>query len=310
MPTPITDDLHLADVLAKARVRLDLPALPAAAPGGLIAWAIAPDLDANPLPSLDERRESRGASLGWPIGRLPAAPLVADLAARGLTFRRGLGYAVHGDPIEPQQAARLLADVLDDAASALPERPLAHVGEALALLAEEEYEIRCRVADKHADRTAFDAALAREDWTRPLREALDAFGDSRRPLPSWDADREAARTLNSMRHALTHTARDLHVSRGARTAALDLVRPHLPDGRPEVDEDAVAAFLAAYDRAEAVRRSDLGRAYVDAGAPGGLDMLPLYALASERWGAPVKRRGHITFRPAPCNDRRPALRLT
>ncbi|SEJ45242.1 hypothetical protein [Demequina mangrovi] len=273
MPSTLLADRPLADVLADARARLGLPALLTAAPGGLAAWCLAPEPDASPLPALARRIERRGFSTAWPVGLLAPEPLAADLAARGLTYRHGLGYAIHGSPVEPSQAARLAAEILDDAAEIL----------------------------------AAPASASASLWRDPATPAEGLYLAKR--LDSLLA--RLPLDLAAHADALAHTARDLRTSRGAQTAALALVRPYLPDGRPVVDADAVGAFLAAYDDAEAIARPDLGRAYADAGTPGALADLPtLYALAAERWGAPVKRRGTITFRPAPLTDRRPALRLT
>ncbi|WP_062465809.1 hypothetical protein [Demequina maris] len=340
----------LADVLADARARLDLPALPIAAPGGLVAWCLDADLDASPLPPLADRIQRRTGPRPWRVGHMPAEPLAADLAARGLTYRHGLGSAVHGEPVEPSQAARLLADVLDDAAAALgalskTRAALSDQAAEIALVAEYEIEIAessgeslptswldtARAAGREDLAAAGTSASLRDwlallDWATPLERALAAAlrarGDDLPLDPARDARLAEAGLvpdgppttrgdrLDWHADALRATALDLRASRAAQGAALALVRPYLPDGRPVVDEDAVAAFLATFDDAEAIARPDLGRAYVDAGAPGGLDVLPLYALAAERWGAPVKRRGTITFRPAPLTDRRPALRLT
>lgn len=74
----------------------------------------------SPLPrQSDRRRRPNGDPTDWPVGLLPHAAIAADLAADGVTFQRGTGYAVHGEPVEATAVALLVADLLEDVARGL-----------------------------------------------------------------------------------------------------------------------------------------------------------------------------------------------
>lgn len=136
------------------------------------------------------------------------------------------------------------------------------------------------------------------DWTAPGRTVTRDMIRNATAAERAEDTEERRSERQAIRRALTNTARDIRASAAAARRAVDLVRPYLPDGRPERDAAALEAFLAAFDDEPAVRRATITRLYSEAGAPGDLDAHEFRAALSERWGRPVKRRGHVTYKPA------------
>lgn len=183
--------------------------------------------------------------------------LADDLAALGITYRRGVGYSRHRAHVDPDTVARFAADALDSAAAAID--GTAATAEALAL----------DLVDLGADR--HDAVYAN------LRDALDA--------PE----------IRDTPRALRATTDDLRLSAAARRALLSIVREHLPSGADRDAADA-AAWLTRFDSHRLVDRATLGRIYLADGSPGGLTRQGLYSLAADRVArrtAPGSRRARL-----------------
>lgn len=95
----------------------------------LLTWAADPLASPSPLPPQADRIARRDEGLTWP-SEWPAAllgspALASDLAARGVSYhparsRQRAAYLVDGKPTEPVVIAGTAADILDEAAEALP----------------------------------------------------------------------------------------------------------------------------------------------------------------------------------------------
>ncbi|WP_225753970.1 hypothetical protein [Actinotalea sp. Marseille-Q4924] len=308
--TPAEEAIRLNEARAALAADRGEPApapWPVPHPGGLLAWADTPTSGPGPLPPLETRRTRRGTHgpdhLGWPVGLLPGALIAADLTARGLAFARGAGYTLHGDRISVDQAARMVADVLDAAAFLLPDPRLAALRQIRAVLGEESMAARLRACDD-GDRGEIPDGVEFLTWAR----ALDTSGPMRAATAlaladATDADRaedtrETAAERVALRHALRATAQEIRVSAAARRGVVDLVRPHLRPATRPVDATAADAFLARFDAETTLRRSALAPAYAEAGSPGALTKTALLAAADARWGTPARLHGHVTYRPA------------
>jgi hypothetical protein len=82
----------------------------------LLDYANAPEASPSPLPPQSERRRSADDTPDfWPVGLLPHNGIADDLARRGLTYRRTVGYALGGVEIDPARVGHLAVDVLDEA---------------------------------------------------------------------------------------------------------------------------------------------------------------------------------------------------
>ncbi len=256
------------------------------------------DTCASPLPAQSDRfsRRSHGSTHpgAWPSDLLPAEPIALDLADRGVTYQRGVGYAVNGSYREADQIALLAVDLLVDVAERLPlERSAAFNSTA----ADIEAEIARRVDD------LIDSEDADGPLFGPLYDGAIAFGGEflRQGLDDalasgWvEAADERARNERS---ALRLTAKELRTSVAARGRLLARIRPHLPSMRPVIDHDAALAFLATLDAERTLRRSAVPILYADAGSPGNLDASQIRHLATERWGEPRQSKGHPSYHPA------------
>lgn len=85
----------------------------------LLDYANDPGSVPSPLPAHHKRRHVRGWQHDWPVGLLPGEALALDLTRQGVTYLHGRGYALSGSPLEAPQVARLVADLMDTAATAL-----------------------------------------------------------------------------------------------------------------------------------------------------------------------------------------------
>ena len=309
-PTAAEDAIRVNEARAALAAMRGEPApapWPVPHPGGLLAWADAPTSGPCPLPPQDARRTRRGTDgpdrLGWPVGLLPGTLLGADLTARGLTFARGSGYVLDGERISTDQAARLVADVLDDAAFLLPDPRLAALREIRDTLAQDSRDARLLACDDDErgevpDGVDFLTWQRLRDTSGPMRASTALALAS-----ATDADRaedtpETAAERVALRHALRATAQEIRVSAAARRGVLDLVRPYLSPATRTADATAAAAFLARFDAEPTLRRSALVPAYLAAGSPGALTKTGLLALAEDRWGAATRLHGHVIHRPA------------
>ncbi|MGN6446304.1 hypothetical protein [Amnibacterium sp.] len=256
----------------------------------------------SPLPGQHARRASRDygvtSATSWPVDLLPAAALAEDLLARGVTFRRGVGYAQHGAYREPDQIARMLPDLLDDVADTLPTTSAADwerfLGEVLP-------QIEDGFADWAAEASGLDGLpdgyiegvhdMVLGDWMRAEDER------QMRLLPEHRANDARNRADAS---ALRFTAQDLRTSAAARRRLMDAIRPHLAEQHAEAVEDdaATIAWLASFDGRPVIRRSEISALYAEAGRPGAVPPARLRTLAEDRWGPAVKTRGHFLHRPA------------
>lgn len=304
----LADELAHSTTLAEENHALrSAPLLPLPRPGGLIAWARSPAGLPSPLPSLDSRRTRSSGGfvdhLGWQVGLLPAERLAVDLAARGVTYRHGVGYALHGDRLDRTRAAHLLAGALDDAAGALPDPYLWTLRTEPDASLDEKVDAKVLTMEAHHAGLVPDGMTTVEFYHLVLRSgfasATVATGAaSATPQQIAEDTPETLRERQQIRRALRHTANDLRTSRAAQAGALALVAPYLPDGLPVADTAAADAFLARFDAEPAILRSALGASYDDAGSPGNLTRSALFTLAVERWGRAVKSSGHFTYRPA------------
>jgi hypothetical protein len=266
----------------------------------LLDYAYDPRSSASPLPPQSARRTRREHGFeslrGWPVDLLPAPALAVDLARRGVAFRRGTGYTVDGAYAEPDQVARLAADVVSDAAACLG-------GDSAALW-------RAHAADlEEAAESAYLASIdAHSGPDGLLADAVDSatviaggalLASVVRLLDEADVDSIDTRVRRE-KWALRYTADDLRTSIAARARLLGAIRPHLPEpsGEAEQNPALALAFLASFDDRPAVRRSELAALYAEAGSPGDLTPADLRELATARWSRPVKLRGHYTYRPA------------
>lgn len=255
----------------------------------------------SPLPPQTARRVIREHGFltptSWPVDLLPAQLIAADLLARGVIFRRGLGYSEHGAALDADQVARLLADVLDEAADALPTDSVGdwnrYLDETLPAVEDSAHE---RISRGFVDGTLTDEAAG--GWLNALVDSWRPIDD--RMIESLPERAEIDARNRSDSFALRRTAEDLRSSQAARRRLLDAVRPHLAEQHAEVEQDdaAALAWLATFDCRATVRRSELAALYSEAASPGALPPARLRALAEDRWGAPTKVRGHFTHRPA------------
>lgn len=303
---PGPEDVEAARAALAALDGLPAPEpLPEPAPGSLTAWAADPDALPCPLPPLSARRsrvvDGYAERTGWPTGRLPAEALAADLAARGYAFARGTGYTRHGERVEVSEVGRAVADVLREAADALPLPPGVELLAARDRLADESRAARLAAVDTPDEE--IPGGLSVVDYAVALDTSGPMRGLVHRLLAALTPEERAAdaRPRRAIADALHCTADDLAASAPARRAVVDLVRPHLPAPSAEdlgEDADAATAFLATFDGEDTLRRSTLSALYVEAGSPGDLPPAALRALAAERWGEPRKTRGHFLYRPA------------
>lgn len=271
----------------------------------LLDFAQAPDT-ADFLPPLAQRFKVLEYGLttngGWPVGLLPLDALSADLARRGLRYRRSVGFTIDGESVDGHRIASLAAAVLREAAEALPPPRRVQIESATR-------ELRATISQARAELLArFDAAptlleqnpdLLRTEMEkatalprRLLAELRQETIDSAEALaaePDWRA--YAA--------ALRHTAADVLTSQRAARILGAALRSYVPAPEQDPEEEAAAlAFLASLDARPSLRRSELGALYAEAGSPGALALSALRTLAAERWGAPVKSHGHYLYRPA------------
>lgn len=262
----------------------------------LLDWTADPLAAPSPLPSLSARRRS-GA---WPVGLLPIRELAADLARRGLRYRRGSGFTILDESVDEYEAARMASVTLQIAAEQLaPAPPRSQV-----LLDHQE-----RLGDE-LDRIQRDAHAAEDDY-ETAEVLADALGTG--PVGILNGIRSALAapdvlTLDNEQSgvppadhadALARTARDIKASAAARSALLTALRAVLPaPTAPTRNETAAEAFLAAHDGAPFLRRPDLARLYAEAGSPGGLTPSELRSLAAARWGEPRPYQGHYRYTPA------------
>jgi hypothetical protein len=279
--------------------------LPLPHPGGLIAWTYCPT-DPCPLPPPSARRSRLGAYgmvdlFGWPVGLLPMEAIAADLLGEGITFARGIGYTHGRERLDAEGVARRVTDLLDATAESLPDPRLAE-------FRAWEADLR-RVATAARDEALFDVENGLDVPLLEWAMFLDTSGPSRASLKvarerATAADHaedtpEVVRERAAIRQGLRATANEIRTSAAARRSLIASLRPHLTAAPAAPHEDTLVAseFLARYDGEAAVRRSSLVREYGEAGAPGNLSPSDLRALATDRWGQPVRRRGHFTYRP-------------
>ena len=95
----------------------------------------------SPCPARAARPPARAPGLA-PSVSCPGKALAADLAARGVTFRRGVGFEINGQRSDSMSVALLVAEILEDAANVLPDAMLADARASLAALREQEIEFR------------------------------------------------------------------------------------------------------------------------------------------------------------------------
>lgn len=136
----------------------------------LLAWASSAYSTPSPLPARSDRRKGSGA---WPLGLLPHALLAADLADRGVTYRDGIGYALHDNRVDAVVVGRLAADVLGDAADhleAISWRHLARLGvpDTSAAVALHEALLEALRATAHDLRASARAAGVLARYLRPV----------------------------------------------------------------------------------------------------------------------------------------------
>ncbi len=247
-----------------------------------------------PQSARKSRREYGYPTLGaWPVDMLPASALAVDLARRGVTFQRGTGYAVHGTYREPDQIARMAADLLAEVAEALP---VARVATLSAWIAETE---------AHVERAYF---ATMEDDTIPYDDLGDAlttataFAGSGLIAASHgiESETEADELIEAERWAIRKTVAELQTSSTTRRRLLDAVRPYLPtrSATDGIDLAPALAFLASFDERQTLRRSELSALYSEADSPSSLPPAALRALAAERWGEPRMLHGFPTYRPS------------
>ncbi len=255
----------------------------------------------SPLPREEYRRKARRG--GYPVGLLPLGRLAEDLRRRGVTYRRGLGYAIRGGHVEPDAVARLAADVLDEAATRIPTGSVA----AYRRLADEAL----RAADEIAEATLDAVDDLPERTFGVLYDVCtrSEYEVARRLLARAEDPAEimADERRHGERYGLQHTANDLRTSGRARRELLEALRGYLPEPEETFDDvRAAVAFLAAFDRLPFLRQSDLTRGYEDERRPGTMAKSALLALARERWGEARARSGYPTFRPAYVTPAEPA----
>jgi hypothetical protein len=224
---------------------------------------------------------------------LPAEPIALDLADRGVTYQRGVGYALHGEYREPDQIALLAVDLLADVADRLP---LDRSSSFNATASNIESEIARRVdevidsedADDPTFGALYDGAIVfGGEYLRLLLDDAIASGDIE------TADERA----RAERSALQLTSKELRTSVAARGRLIARVRPYLPTARRLGDYAVAATFLASFDEEPTLRRSTVPVLYGEAGSPGGLDASAIRHLATERWGEARQLKGHPTYRP-------------
>lgn len=262
----------------------------------LFSWIAAPTTATNPLPSLSE-----AGRRGWPVLAL-AELLAGTLAARGLAYSRATGFVQYGAPLTTYGAAREAALWLRIAADDLapPRPPSGDLAEQHAMLTEASDAAQRRAHEMTDDYEEAEAMAPTLDPSAAISApVLYARLQDRRALAAIDADADARRRhWSEHAAALRLTARAITASPTVQARLLQALRQLLPVP-PRVDPGAAAgAWLARLDAEEAAPRPALGRAYRDDGAPGGLRPRELYALATDRWGAPIKRSGVYTYRPA------------
>ena len=248
----------------------------------------------SPFPPQSARKTPRAGSGAWPSDTLPAEAIAVDLARSGVTYQRGVGYAVDGAYRETDQVAFLAVDVLSRTADRLLVDRVAKLA-AFVPVVERSFAANYEAAldpDASEDQIAYDVRSAHMFGGGMVLDLLDATDLD----PVLDAETLAER------YAIRATATELGISIAARSRLLARIRPHLP--APSIDSgdmEAAIAFLVRFDRRGKLRRSELAARYVEAGSPGNLSPAAFRELAADRWGTPRKLDGYATFRPASAN---------
>ena len=248
----------------------------------------------SPFPPQSARKSTRAGVGAWPSDTLPAEAIAVDLARSGVTFQRGLGYAVDGAYREADQVALLAVEVLSKTADRLLVDRVAKLA-AYVPVVERSFAANYEAAldsDASEDQIAYDVGSAHMFGGGMVLDLLDATDLD----PALDAETLAER------YAIRATATELSTSIAARSRLLARIRPYLP--APSIDSgdpDAATAFLVRFDRRGKLRRSELAARYAEAASPGNLSPAAFRELAADRWGTPRKLDGYATFRPVSAN---------
>ncbi|MGN6242953.1 MAG: hypothetical protein ACTHQ3_04690 [Motilibacteraceae bacterium] len=210
-----------------------------------------------------------------------APALAPDLRSHGISWVSAR-WREDGPVVDAARVAVVALEALADTATSL------RADVEAAATAQERHLASLSAEVDDAARTGNDRSLARahDRFSRAF-----FFYEDRAPLPP--ASRADLDTLEATRVRLVHDAR-------RRSELVAALRAHLSPSTPPPEQDREAAerwLRRTYTGSEPVRRSEVGRSYYAAGSPGGLDSRRLYALASRLWGAPVRRNGHMTYKP-------------